>query len=466
MNHQPPPTRRPERFLRGRSSLAIATMAVVLAFGTATGAAHAQGFLGGQAVGGISIDADGIVRNLDPKATEELAVIRRQALGKGGPVRGLKASDGLRKVSLARLAAAVEAAADGTAPLPTDVALMGGLERITHLFVDPDGHDIVLAGPADAARIDAAGNVLGADSGRPLLQLEDFIVALRAIDGAREGGMRCSIDPSPEGVGRLQQFLKGQQASAADPAGTLRKMEEVLGPQTVTVGGVPADSRFARVLVAADYRLKRIGMGLEPAGVPDLPSYLAMVPAGATAGTLPRFWLEASYDPIARDADELAFHISGRRMKCLTENDLFGKDGVKRGAGAVDKVAQKWCDTFTAKYDALAAKQPVFAELTNCVDLAVVAALIHGQQLDKRAGLDLSSLTDPTRVKLPTYEAPATVPTVASGVKKGGRWVVSASGGIQFQPWGFASLTNESADVSGVRSGALAGRPESGYWWD
>jgi hypothetical protein len=129
-------------------------------------------------------------------------------------------------------------------------------------------------------------------------------------------------------------------------------------------------------------------------------------------------------------------------------------------------VAQKWCDAFSSNYDALSGKHPVFAELLNCVDLAVVAALIQGQQLDKKAGLDLAPLRDEGRVRLPTYEAPVTVPTVASGVKKGGRWVVSASGGIQFQPWGFATSTVESEDVATTRTAALAARSDAGWWWD
>ena len=452
------------RSVGGRSLAAVLAAAIVV-FTSFSAAPPAQAqFFGGQAVGGISIDAGGIVRNVEVGSLGELAAARRKALRDGGPTAN-EGGKTLRKVSLARVTAAVEAAADGTAPLPPSVALLGGLERITHLFVDPDGHDIILAGPADAARVDAGGNVLAAHSGRPLLQLEDFIVALRSVDGARDGGMLCSIDPVPERVADLQKFLKSPQASAADPTGTLRRMEEVLGPQNIRIGGVPVDSRFARVLVAADYRLKRIGMGLEESGVAAVPSYLATVPAGAAVGTLPRFWLEASYEPISRDADELAFRVNGRGIKCLTENDLFGKDGVKRGAAPADKVAQKWCDAFSSNYDALSGKHPVFAELLNCVDLAVVAALIQGQQLDKKAGLDLAPLRDEGRVRLPTYEAPVTVPTVASGVKKGGRWVVSASGGIQFQPWAFAAATSESADVGKARTGALAAR-DSEWWWD
>jgi hypothetical protein len=427
------------------------------------GRAHAQfgGGFGNQAVGGIAIDADGIVKNLAPEAIEALAAERRAALGDGV---GAEASE-LRKVSLADVIQAVDAARAAGTRLPAEVLFLGGLERITHVFVDPEGKDIILAGPADGMAVDAGGTVVGAKSRRPLLQLEDLIVALRAIDAAREGGILCSIDPTPEGIRRLQAFLS-RQRTIGNPQQTFRGMEEAVGPQTVSVGGVPGDSRFARVLVAADYRMKRIGMGLEESGVAGLPSYLSMVPAGGRAAALPRFWLEADYDPIARDPDELAWKLGGRRMKCLTESDVAGRDGVQRGAAGKDQIAAKWCEAMTEHYDALAAKQPVFAELVNCVDLAVVAALIRGRQLDNRAGLDLQPLLDAEQLPLPTYEVPASVPTVASGLKKGRTWVLSASGGVQFQPWQFAATTREDADLGSARATALAGRPEAGWFWE
>ena len=68
--------------------------------------AAAQGFGFGSVVGGISIDADGIVSNLDPQALESLADERRAALGSGLETVG----DGThRKVSLAEVIAAVDA---------------------------------------------------------------------------------------------------------------------------------------------------------------------------------------------------------------------------------------------------------------------------------------------------------------------------------------------------------------------
>jgi hypothetical protein len=346
------------------------------------------GFGFGQAVGGIAINAEGIVNTIDPAALQELSATRRAALAKAGSVEPAA----IRRVSLAGLMKAIDDAAEG--PLPADVIFLAGLQRVTHVFVDPEGHDIVLAGPAEAITIDAVGNAVGVESQRPPLQLEDFVAALRAIDAARAGGIRCSIDPTPEGLTRLQALLRSQRGIGPDPDATLRRMEEAVGPQVVSVGGVPGDTHFAHVLVAADYRMKRIGMGLEPSGVPGLPSYTAMVPAGGTAAALPRFWLEPAYDPLSRDPDELAWQINGRRMTCLTESDLLAKKGVKRGQGAADGIAKKWCALMTTHYDALAERQPVFADLVNCIDLAVVAALIHGRQLDRRAGLDIAPLLD------------------------------------------------------------------------
>ncbi|MGI9177173.1 MAG: DUF1598 domain-containing protein [Pirellulales bacterium] len=456
---------RPMTAVRLLRFLMPAALVAATVLGTTDVLAQGGFGFGGQAVGGISVDAEGIVRNLDPRAVESLAAERTKALADS---RWSGKSGDARKVSLKAVAAAVATSAEQGTPLPADVLFLGGLQRVEHVFVDPDRHDIVLSGPADELAVDASGSIVGATTRRPPLHLEDLIVCLRSIDAARAGGMTCSIDPTPEGVAALQKMLRQQGSMGSDPQATLTAMEKALGPQRVTVGGVPAESRFARVLVAADYRMKRIGMGLEESGLKELPSYVAMVPAGGKASSLPRFWLEAEYDPIARDPDELAWRINGRRMKCLTESDVAAASGMKRGAAPADAIARRWCDAMTAHYAELAAKQPVFAELTNCIDLAVVAALVHGQQLAQRAGCDLAALVDPTALKLPTYEGPSQVPTVASGLKKGSSWVLSASGGVKFQPWQFASQTAESAEVAATRSQALAARPVdlAGCSWD
>jgi len=55
-----------------------------------------------------------------------------------------------------------------------------------------------------------------------------------------------------------------------------------LGMQDVSVTGVPAGSHYARILVEADYMLKRISIGLEPSGLRDIKSHLATLRGVAT----------------------------------------------------------------------------------------------------------------------------------------------------------------------------------------
>jgi NADH-quinone oxidoreductase subunit D len=94
-------------------------------------------------------------------------------------------------------------------------------------------------------------------------------------------------------------------------------MEQALGPQKISVTGVPETSHFARALVAADFRMKRLGMGFERAPVDGLPSFLDMF-SGRTAGLqnmMPRWWLAPNYEPIRRDAEGLAWELRGSGVK-------------------------------------------------------------------------------------------------------------------------------------------------------
>ena len=71
----------------------------------------------------------------------------------------------------------------------------------------------------------------------------------------------------------FRDFAKGLKAGD-DLTETMREIERRLGPQRITVNGVPQSSRFAHVLVAADYQMKRLGMHFDPSPVKGLKSYL------------------------------------------------------------------------------------------------------------------------------------------------------------------------------------------------
>ena len=70
------------------------------------------------------------------------------------------------------------------------------------MFLYPDSGDIVIAGPAEGWFRDISGPVVGLTSGKPVLELQDLIVALRAYPPGQHQDplIGCSIDPTPEGL--------------------------------------------------------------------------------------------------------------------------------------------------------------------------------------------------------------------------------------------------------------------------
>src|SRR5690606_25999481 len=132
----------------------------------------------------------------------------------------------------------------------------------------------------------------------------------------------CSIDPTPEGLQRLNEVLAQQRSSGQqlNPARLEPVLKEALGPQTITLTGVPPTSHFARVMVAADYHMKRLAMNVVPSPVRGLPSYLDLAKNSNELQTSnPRWWLACNYDSIAKSENGLAWELRGPGVKTLTE---------------------------------------------------------------------------------------------------------------------------------------------------
>jgi hypothetical protein len=430
--------------------------ALVAMFCAYTTAARAQFFRTG-AVGGVKVDVDGVVSNAEVTEMKELQAAWEKGLE--DVPSDLEAWADLRFVSLRQLEAKVAEARAAGKPLPDAVQFMAGLQRVKYVLVYPEQHDIVLAGPAEGWRVDARGSIVGATSARPVLMLDDLMVALRVAESANISGISCSIDPTPEGLERMEQ-LSGQLS--ANPRLASRQMEEAVGPQTITVTGVPATSHFARVIVAADFRMKRLGMDLEPAPIDGLPSFLAMAKGrrGALHNMMPRWWLAPMYEPLRRDADGLAWELRGQAVQCLTEQGYLEGGQLER-TGKADPTAQKWADTFTEKFDELAREDSTFGQLRNVMDLAVVGALLTKEGLLDHSGLQMPNLV--REQALGEYAAPRMVPSQASFVKAGRTWIVSVSGGVQIFPWQVADRTEVATELAQERVERTD--DQAGWYW-
>jgi hypothetical protein len=154
-------------------------------------------------------------------------------------------------------------------------------------------------------------------------------------------------------------------------------MQQAVGPQAVSFfGGIPDNTRFALAALAADYELKRYGLGLARTTLSDLGN---MVDSSRAAVSM--IWFELAYDPITVSTNKDAFGLKGPRLQ------------VKAGSfdwdpkGATPK-AFDFAKKMTQRVETLAATQPLLADLQNLADLSIVAALITRDRLARQAGWD------------------------------------------------------------------------------
>ncbi|WP_145287209.1 DUF1598 domain-containing protein [Pirellulimonas nuda] len=420
--------------------------------------AAAGGLIRGGAVGGILIDADGVVST--PEVGDAAQLLAAWQSGLAAVPAELAPYTDLRFVSLKGLEQQIAECREAGRPLPDAVRYCAGLLRVKYVLVYPERNDIVLAGPAEGWKVDRLGNTVGETTNRPVLFLEDLIVGLRAAEDS-SATISCSIDPTREGLARVQQ-VNSQLTAAMGPAEAARRIEQALGPQTVSVTGIPADSHFARVIVAADFRMKRLAMNFEPAPISGLVSYLDMLPSRPnTKNMLPRWWLATDYQPLLRDADGLAWELRGPGVKCMTEEDFVNAEGDRTRSGKSSPVAQRWADKLSEQYEELADHDSAFGHLRNVMDAAVVGAVIAKGELIRRTGASLPWLME--KEELEQYPAPREVASQASFIKKGRNWIISASGGVQMFPWEIADRNEESAEVAKVRD--TVAKAPSNWWW-
>jgi hypothetical protein len=438
----------------------VLTAALAAASGLVASSANAQ-FVN-QQVGGVSIDAKGLLTKIQVDQLNNLKRFRQDAFM---AVPSALQDKGLRKISLRGLEAAIAEHRKSGTPLTDEIRYLGGLQGIQYVFVYPERGDIVIAGPAEGWKLNALGEVVGITTDRPVLLLDDLLVALRSINDSQATGISCSIDPTNEGLARSAALIKRLTNPGDNIQPILEQLEEAVGPQTITVKGVPETSHFARVLVAADYRMKRIAMGFEESPVHGLPSYLNMIKSSGkrNAGMLPRWWLEPSFDAILADSDGLAFEFRGASVKAMTEDQFLDASGQRKSTGKTDLLAKKWADLMTAHYDELSTQDAIFGQLRNCIDMAVLAALITKENLADKSGWDMAVLTS-SELPVESYYAPHQVDSQASAVQKNGAWILSVSGGIMINPWQPVAEPQQSAELASIR--AKADAPSDRWWWN
>ena len=419
----------------------------------------------------IAIDAQGLVKVLG-QARASLAVIRqRRAAALREMNDDMRRTSDVRCVSLVELQRACQPYVDDKQLVPLEMQFLAGIQRIDYLFIYPDTGDLVLAGPAAGFVPDDQGRMVGMNSGRPTLRLDDLVIALRAVRNSERIG--CSIDPVPERLARMQTFAKQNSTPATVQVAKSRyhAMTRILGLQDVTVWGAPADSHFARVLLEADIRMKRLSVGVEKSGVRGFKSQLALLkPAG---NSMQRWWFVPQYQAVYRDDEGLAFQLTGPRARLLSQDEYADADGNRFDAPATLKTTREFARRFSEQFSQLAETLPAFAELQNLIDLILVAALIEQRQLAARLDWEPALFLDQRRGRVGGGHVPRQVASFCNYKMYGRRLVIGlVSGGVIVEPRQLVkSIDFQPGHKVRLAAARLANRrPQQAkqhpWWWD
>ncbi|HVX09812.1 MAG TPA: DUF1598 domain-containing protein [Pirellulales bacterium] len=382
----------------------------------------------------------------------------------------------IRKVSLNRLERALATQLEKNRR-PTDEMLrLAGLTRIRYVFFYPESGDVVVAGPAEGWFQDLTGRFIGMVSNRPTLELQDLVVALRAFAPGKDqrGVVGCSIDPTPEGLARMQKFLQEVHSRPLTPDDGTRTMivdglRTSLGLQKVRILGVAPDTHFAQVMLEADYRMKLIGIGVEHPGI-KLSSFVDL--ANPTQmNSLQRWWFVPDYGCVRMSDDHLAMELVGDGVKLLGEDEVVGNDGQRTAQGKSSRASQMYTKGFTQKYPELARRKPIYAQLRNLIDMAVAAAHIQREDFYGKAGWNMELLGNEEMFPVQVYKAPVEVDTVVTSLFKNGRLVTPVGGGVRIEAPMALESTNVLADKDGnvektKQAIELSGLKPDQWWWD
>ncbi len=424
---------------------------------------------------GVDVDASGVLRMR--MVTDPTGQLMRQRLAqfKSALDPELAKPSRLRKISLNRLEAALQESLSNSSGLPDDMRYLAGLTKIQYIFVYPETGEVVIAGPAEGYGWDLAGQPIGIVSGRSVLELQDLVVALRCFPpgGPSTDSIGCSIDPTSEGLQRMQQFLASVagQVAPSDGARIANGLRESLGPQVVSIYGVPEASHFARVLVEADYRMKLIGIGLEVPPV-RIVSYVQRAnPSNVARNALQRWYFVPDYESVRVSADALAVELVGESVKLIGEQEYVQGNGNRAQSGGQDRASQVFVHSFSEKYAALAQKVPVFAQLRNLIDMSVVAAYLQEHDVYGQLNWNASVFNDESRFSVETYPAPKQVESAVNVVWKHNVLMTPIGGGVNVEPRralheGNTSEDDEDQIAAARQTVDFTSVDASRWWWD
>ncbi len=343
-----------------------------------------------------------------------------------------------RALSLQVLEERVRSSLGAGREIDKELLLLGGLKKVFGFVIDRENRDCILIGKTDKKS--------------PALNLDNLVVAIRnSWLGDTPPG--CSIDPRPENLARLKKLAQ-ELMKIGDPDIMNEKLplwREAGGVQDVKVFGIAPDTLFAKIMVEADYLLKKIAdssYSLNINGFKSLKDLMEEeIRERIKKGNLTppplqiaiRFWFYPGENIFYEEEGIIFIHES--RVILLTEEEYLASTGQIYGSGKANPLAKLFVESFTSLYEEIAEKEPLYAELEGLYQLVALAKLLKEKNIQKM-GVHLDYWI--YHYPLKRVFVPSTLPTISHiraikfQINSGGRlligylWIPS-SGGVSME---------------------------------
>jgi hypothetical protein len=106
----------------------------------------------------------------------------------------------------------------------------------------------------------------------------------------------------------------------------------------------------------------------------------------------------------------MSFEIRGAGVKCLVEEEFLDQQGNRQRTGQASPQAKAWATTMTNKFGELAGREPIFGQLRNCMDMAVLAALLTKEHLWEKSTLQVPMMQNAKDLPTVEFNAPSRSP--------------------------------------------------------
>jgi hypothetical protein len=193
-------------------------------------------------------------------------------------------------------------------------------------------------------------------------------------------------------------------------------------------------------------------------------------PAQVSRNALFRWYFVPEYNCVRVSDDKMAMELVGDGVKLIGEDELVANGGQRKIASRSNQASQAFVASFTKKYSELADRSPVYAELRNLIDLAVVAAYIHQEDFYGKADWQMPVLGNENELKVETYNPPKQVAATVAAVMKGSQLMTPIGGGVQIAPLMAIKpenlLRDDDGRVSAARTPVKPELAKGQWWWD